>query len=312
MTPDSRTQRTRREGRRGFTLIEMLVVISITMLMMAITLPALAKVRRLARNTKCASNQRQILFTLDFYGADNDQRYPDTVAWYKNGMRGPFMYAHAELNPDVDDPRTVFDLLGEYIPDARVMACPGSKTFSRLQDARDMGDDWDLDDDNDYRDWLYGTYCLYWNYEGVLEDGSLFVGPRFVGGGTGQSKLVTSDYLGYAHWRSRYPSLPDSQYLISCEPLDNGRIIPEIDHAAPLWAKRAQLESDERPDLTSITTTFRAAYADGHVETYSAAETEPMWVIKNVTGPRIWGDLRWNLYELEWSPGIFYLPQNAK
>jgi prepilin-type processing-associated H-X9-DG protein len=46
--------------RTAFSLIELLVVISITAMLVALLLPALQNAREASRNTRCASNQRQI------------------------------------------------------------------------------------------------------------------------------------------------------------------------------------------------------------------------------------------------------------
>lgn len=56
-----------RSGRRGFTLVELLVVISIIAILIAILLPALTRARAAAQQVACGSNLRQIYLGLLSY-----------------------------------------------------------------------------------------------------------------------------------------------------------------------------------------------------------------------------------------------------
>jgi len=66
---------------RGFTLVELLVVVSIIAMLVAILIPVLAKARESGRIAACTSNQRQIAAELQMWAQDHDEMLPaaDTV-----------------------------------------------------------------------------------------------------------------------------------------------------------------------------------------------------------------------------------------
>ncbi len=62
--------------RKGFTLVELLVVLAILLLLMAMLLPALQRVRESANKMVCASHLRQIGQAVQLYLASNNQLFP--------------------------------------------------------------------------------------------------------------------------------------------------------------------------------------------------------------------------------------------
>jgi prepilin-type N-terminal cleavage/methylation domain-containing protein/prepilin-type processing-associated H-X9-DG protein len=69
---------------RGFTLVELLVVIGIVALLIALLFPVLSKAREAANRTKCLSNLRTIGQAMFVYANNNHDRLPngnDAITW---------------------------------------------------------------------------------------------------------------------------------------------------------------------------------------------------------------------------------------
>lgn len=66
----------RRSTLAAFTLVELLVVVSIIALLLAILLPALQSARESAKSIGCASNFRQTGLLMNMYALDNQQLLP--------------------------------------------------------------------------------------------------------------------------------------------------------------------------------------------------------------------------------------------
>ena len=110
--------RRRLDGREGFSLIELLVVISIIALLVALLIPALDRARELAHVVQCASNQRQLHMALVTWATDSDEALPPGTGY---GV-GHSIIAHRGLRRSGD----FFDVLvPAYLEPREVWYCPG-------------------------------------------------------------------------------------------------------------------------------------------------------------------------------------------
>ncbi|MHC4533993.1 MAG: type II secretion system protein [Planctomycetota bacterium] len=88
----NRTQKPLGEGRNhqtGFTLVELLVVISIVTLLMAILLPVLSLAKGKAEEVVCLNNLKQLQVCAKLYSQDNDFFLPPNRNVYYINTMGP-------------------------------------------------------------------------------------------------------------------------------------------------------------------------------------------------------------------------------
>ncbi|HDL08584.1 MAG TPA: prepilin-type N-terminal cleavage/methylation domain-containing protein [Desulfobacteraceae bacterium] len=77
---------------KGFTLVELLVVISIVSLLMGMLLPSLNRARQQAKSIFCLNNLRQMVIAANCYTCSYDDRYP--LAYYTERING-IRYYHS-------------------------------------------------------------------------------------------------------------------------------------------------------------------------------------------------------------------------
>lgn len=105
-------------GRKAFTLIEVLIVISIIALLAAILFPVFARARENARRSSCQSNLKQIGLGLVQYTQDYDERTP-----------GVWKQAGPTANADVTEWP---DLIFPYVKSAQLFVCPSATASETL------------------------------------------------------------------------------------------------------------------------------------------------------------------------------------
>lgn len=282
--------------RRAFTLVELLVVISIVSVLLAILTPALSGVRRQAAGLTGMRNQRETATAVNLFAADHDERYPQSVATV--GLESNWSWhdpvvltGKQKRSPQVH--RSMSAYLHDYITDARTVFCPSApRQYKYLLESWNAGDNWDNPDTDMPLDPVDGTYCFFWNYIGYLGGPRmLFRGPSGPASGGLHSQLLVTDYFGYGHWRT-----PDS--FASCEKLPGGDVLEEQ------WLESAWWKAPGDPNGGKPQVKLRAAYTDGHVETYYPTDTSALRVSMTPEGipPLPDGGA---------SRGIFYIPRNA-
>jgi len=103
--------------RKGFTLIEMLVVIVIIGILIGLLLPVLSRVKEKALRAQCASNLHQICLALIQYAMDFDQQFPSVTGFINDSTD------EKNIAPG-DGPESLGLLYDRYVPDANVFRCP--------------------------------------------------------------------------------------------------------------------------------------------------------------------------------------------
>ncbi len=121
------------EKRKAFSLIELLIVISVIALLMAVLLPALALARLQARRIVCRSNLRQLFLANTGYAMENDGYYVPAAPDITSQWAGKYRW-HG-VRTSLDEPfDPVKGPLAAYLADGKVKQCPAKVNFIKGHD----------------------------------------------------------------------------------------------------------------------------------------------------------------------------------
>ena len=174
-------------GKRGFTLVELLVVIAVIAVLVAMLLPALRKARAAAQAVTCASNMRQVFLAEAQYATDyrgwigassSWNNAPDGGGWYEFLIGDLIDASFAGIPPYS---------LPVYLRNREVLTCPAWFPFQ-----------YQASDSNAVYGWNLDAIDLNHHYLGTMAQ-PMSVKPQayFVPAGTGMrgtSKLIFASF----------------------------------------------------------------------------------------------------------------------
>lgn len=150
----------RRIGKHRFTLIELLIVVTIIGILIAILLPAISATREKVRRVLCVNNHRQIAIGLIAYTKESDGSMPPGPP--VKGSYGQWLIYLNRSKPYQLGYLPHFD----FIPDARVLYCPSwTHPAARYDVVTGTMGGWPAPENNGPANWWWSSYGYRTNPE---------------------------------------------------------------------------------------------------------------------------------------------------
>ncbi|OXU15210.1 type II secretion system protein [Sedimentisphaera salicampi] len=276
--------------RKGFTLIELLVVIAIIAMLMAILMPALGRVRRMAQQLVCGTNLSGLGKACVLYANDNDEDYPiaggkGDNSWTSQGYMND--WNQVDKNWTDDDEVTVSASLYLLIREADVspkqFVCPSSNQFEFTGEKMDEGagsniveltDIWDFGDGDgnlSSNSTESPRNCCSYAYHYPYQDAANYSFPLTASSKSG--KAVLADRSPWYDNNLEEGSSPDNDnYITMIDELNLGQNPQDDDWSSiTKWKREINNSNAHQREGQNV------LYADGH----TAFEKRPDVGIQN-------------------------------
>lgn len=126
---------------RGFTLVELLIVIGIIAVLIGLLMPTVLKAREQANSALCSSNLRQIGAGFTMYVADNDGKFPYHADWNPVTNKEDWLHwqpGSGRDTADITKTSAIAKGMGKINP--KVFHCPSDDVNNRTRfDTQRMG-----------------------------------------------------------------------------------------------------------------------------------------------------------------------------